>query len=70
MTVVNGVATFSGLTLNKVGTGYTLKVTSGSLTTTTIGFNVTAAAASSLHVQRNARHRHGRYGLQLHGDGL
>ncbi len=45
---VNGVATFSGLTLNKVGTGYTLKVTSGSLTTTTNGFNVTAAAASTL----------------------
>ena len=47
VTIVNGVAVFSGLTLNKVGTGYTLTVTSGSLTTTTIGFNVAAAAASS-----------------------
>ena len=30
--VVGGIATFSGLTLNKVGTGYTLVVTSGTLT--------------------------------------
>ena len=28
----NGVATFSGLTLNKVGTGYTLQLTSSGLT--------------------------------------
>ncbi len=48
-TAVGGVATFSNLTLNKAGTGYTLTATSGSLTSaTTSGFNVTAAAAASL----------------------
>ena len=31
----NGVATFSGLTLNKVGTGYTLQVTSSGLSSAT-----------------------------------
>jgi hypothetical protein len=41
-TAAGGVATFSGLTLNKPGTGYTLKVTSGSLTAaTTAAFNAT-----------------------------
>ena len=35
VTVKNGVATFSGLTLNKAGTGYTLRATSGSLTSAT-----------------------------------
>ena len=50
-TAASGVATFSGLTLNKVGTGYTLKVSSGSLTTaTTSGIAVTPAAASHLVV--------------------
>ena len=32
VSAVNGVATFSGLTLNQIGSGYTLLVTSGSLT--------------------------------------
>jgi subtilisin-like proprotein convertase family protein len=47
--VVGGFATFSGLTLNKVGQGYTLKVTSGTLTpVTTGGINVTSAPADQL----------------------
>ena len=48
---VNGVATFSGLTLNKADTGYTLKVSSGTLTAaTTTAIAVTPAAASQLVV--------------------
>jgi hypothetical protein len=51
VTAVNGVATFSGLTLNKAGTGYTLKATSGNLTAaTTSGITVTPAVASQLVV--------------------
>ena len=47
--VVGGIATFNGLSLNKVGQGYTLKVTSAGLTSaTTDGFNVTNAAANHL----------------------
>ena len=43
-TAVNGVATFSGLTLNKIDPGYTLQVTSGSLpAATTTGVNVSVA---------------------------
>ena len=46
---VSGVATFPGLSINKVGTGYTFKATSGALTAATSGaFNVTAGAASQL----------------------
>jgi hypothetical protein len=49
VTATNGVASFSGLTLNKVGTGYTLKASSGSLTAAiTSGISVTPAAASKL----------------------
>ncbi len=42
--VVNGVATFSGLSLNQLGNNYSLRVTSGSLPPTTISnvFNVLA----------------------------
>ncbi|MCP3140952.1 hypothetical protein [Pyxidicoccus xibeiensis] len=48
-TTVSGVATFSNLTLDKVGTGYTLVASSGTLpTTTSTGFNVTAGAAARL----------------------
>jgi subtilisin-like proprotein convertase family protein len=47
--VVGGIATFNGLTLNKVGQGYTLKVTSAGLASaTTNGFNVVNAAADHL----------------------
>ena len=41
---VNGVATFNNLTLNKVGTGYTLTATATGLTgATSAAFNITAA---------------------------
>jgi uncharacterized delta-60 repeat protein len=44
MKFVNGVATFSSLTLNKVGTGYTILISSTGLTeATTNPFNVTAS---------------------------
>jgi hypothetical protein len=46
-TAVNGVATFSGLTLNKAGSGYTLIASgSGLSSTTTNPFGVSAAAAT------------------------
>ena len=46
---VNGKVTFTGLTLNKLGTGYTLHATSGSLTdATSSGFNISAATLSQL----------------------
>ena len=45
----SGVATFTGLNINKVGTGYTLRATSGSLQSdTSAGFNISAAAAHHL----------------------
>ena len=52
VTAVDGIATFSGLTLNKVGSGYTLKASGGSFTTTatTSGIAVTPAAATHLVV--------------------
>jgi hypothetical protein len=47
----NGVATFTGLTLDRAGTGYALQVSSGaSPPSTTPPFNVTAAAATQLVV--------------------
>jgi len=46
---INGVATFSNLSINKTGTGYTLGATSGGLTVATSGtFNITPAAVASL----------------------
>ena len=46
---VNGMATFSDLSINKVGSGYTLSATSAPLTgATSIGFNITAGAAAKL----------------------
>ncbi|MHC5539046.1 S8 family serine peptidase, partial [Singulisphaera rosea] len=47
---VNGVAAFSSLSIKKSGVGYTLKATSGSLSTTSAKFNVLAADASQLVV--------------------
>src|SRR6185295_11936246 len=48
---VAGVATFSTLSIDKVGTGYTLTAASGSLAgATSIGFNISPAAASKLAV--------------------
>ena len=48
-----GVATFSGLSINKVGTGYTLTATGSTVDTTagtviSNGFNITAGAATQL----------------------
>ena len=46
---VAGVATFSGLSIDKAGTGYTLAATSGALTpATSAAFNITAGAAAKL----------------------
>jgi FKBP-type peptidyl-prolyl cis-trans isomerase 2 len=50
LNAVNGVATFTDLTINKPGVGYSLKATSGGLTATTGTFNVTAHNASQLVV--------------------
>ena len=47
-TVSNGVATFTGLTLNKPGAGYTLRVSGGSLApVTTVAFNVSTNSKTS-----------------------
>jgi hypothetical protein len=48
---ISGVAAFSGLSLTKVGTGYTLVATGASATTATTTFNITAAAAAILAIQ-------------------
>ncbi|MFE8599136.1 S8 family serine peptidase [Archangium violaceum] len=45
---VNGVATFSTLSLDKPGTDYTLRATFGALAATSAGFNVTDGAATRL----------------------
>ena len=48
---VNGIATFSGLSIDKAGTGYTLTATSpGMTTTTTTAFSVSAGPATKLIV--------------------
>src|SRR5207247_1915229 len=44
---VAGVATFSGLNIDKVGTGYTLTAT-GAGSTTSAAFNITAGTATQL----------------------
>src|SRR5213079_3163398 len=44
---VSGVATFSGLSIDKVGTGYTLTAT-GAGSTTSTAFNITAGSATQL----------------------
>lgn len=53
VTIVNGVATFSGLSLNKVGTGYTLSVSATGLPTsvTTPAFNISPGAAAQIVVK-------------------
>ena len=49
--VVNGTATFSGLTLNTVASGYLIAASSGSLVpATTGGINVSAASAAQLQL--------------------
>jgi adhesin/invasin len=47
---VNGVATFSGLSINLIGANKVLTATSGALTTTSNTFAITAAAASTIEV--------------------
>ncbi len=47
-TPVNGVATFTGISVNKAGVGYTLIASATGLNVTTSAFTVTAAAASQL----------------------
>ena len=48
MTALSGVATFSGLSIDKAGVGYTLIATSGSLTQdTTTAFDITAGGVSA-----------------------
>jgi len=45
----SGIATFSGLTINKVGTGYTLQLsTSGLTSAVTNAITVTSTASSSV----------------------
>src|SRR5205807_1785313 len=41
VTAVNGVATFSDLSIDKVGTGYTLQATGAGLTTASASFDIT-----------------------------
>ena len=47
VTVTDGVATFSDLTLSAAGTGYTLVATEGSLSTTSSSFNITTTSSAS-----------------------
>ena len=52
MNIVNGVATFSGLSLNRAGTGYTLSVSAtGLASVATPAFNVTPGAAAQIVVK-------------------
>jgi hypothetical protein len=48
VTAVNGVATFPNLSINRPGTGYTLRATSGSLAGTSTGFSITPGPATQL----------------------
>src|SRR5262249_7692228 len=51
---VNGVATFSGLSINTAGNGYTLTASSNSLTSATSNsFNIAVAAAAKLAFTTN-----------------
>ncbi|MGQ0508365.1 MAG: Kelch repeat-containing protein [Myxococcaceae bacterium] len=51
VTAVNGIATFSNLSLNKVGTGYTLTASSAGLTgATSNAFNITPGTATRIAV--------------------
>ena len=45
---VNGVAAFTGLTINTAGTGYTLTASSGTLTAAKSSINVAPTAAPSI----------------------
>ncbi len=56
VTAVNGVATFTDLSIDKVGTGYTLQATGAGLTTASGSFDITPGPATQLAftVQPNA----------------
>src|SRR5439155_663711 len=55
VTAVNGVATFSNLSINRAGSGYTLTASSGGLTgATSTSFSITAGTASQLVVSAPA----------------
>ena len=45
---IAGVATFSNLSINKAGTGYTLVASSGSFNATSTGFNISVGTANKL----------------------
>ncbi|MDD5190360.1 MAG: choice-of-anchor D domain-containing protein, partial [Dehalococcoidales bacterium] len=52
---VNGVATFSGLSIDKAGTGYTLTATSSGLSSaTSSAFNIVDAAAPEIRIEGNS----------------
>ena len=55
-----GVATFSGLTLNKVGSGYTLQLTSSGLTSAVTNSIMGDHCASDRRTIRNSRHNRSR----------
>src|SRR3989441_9787006 len=44
---VAGMATFNGLSVNKVGTGYTLQASAGALATTSTPFTITPGTAEN-----------------------
>ena len=49
LAAIGGIATFSDLSIDKIGTGYTLRATSGALTgVTSSGFNITLGTAVKL----------------------
>ena len=60
-TVSSGIATFSGLSINKVGTGYTLNASSSPAYAQAIsaGFNITVGPSSMLTLVRRAADHHG-----------
>ena len=65
---IDGVATFSNLSINRTGTGYTLDAADGSLPPAfSSSFNITPAAAHHLDLRPAADHRVGRRGDQPGG---
>ena len=66
---VNGVATFSNLSINKVGTGYTLTASDGSLTAaTSSSFQHHARRGGEAGLRAAAGQRHGGREYQSGGD--
>ena len=70
MTVVNGIATFSDLRLNKLGIGYTLQASSAGLAAaTTRGFRVVRLPILRLVVTAAHERRDGRQRVRPHRRG-